>query len=89
MSEVLLGNKQWHRMFSHIKNATLHCFRRPDDITPEVTLPLDGLVLLPANISKHKMALALAEGDTTKLYIEVSVCMSLLKLLSTRAPTSC
>ena len=71
MSEALLGNKQWHKMHCYIKDSTLCCFRKPDDAMPEVALSLPGLVMLPASSNKHKMALALADGDVTKIHIEV------------------
>lgn len=73
MSEALLGNKSWHRMYCQVKNSCLECFRRPADDTPEVTLNLGGLVMDPANISKHPMAYRLSTDDQPKLFIEVSV----------------
>ena len=77
MSEPLLGNKSWHRLFCHVKNSSLECFKRPGDESPEVICPLQGLVMDPSDVSKHPLAYRLSDGEKTKLYVEVKYSVNL------------
>ena len=80
MSEPLLGNKSWHRLFCHVKNSSLECFKRPGDESPEVNCPLQGLVMDPSDVSKHPLAYRLSDGEKTKIYVEVIIYCKLMRL---------
>ena len=74
MSEALLGNKTWQRLYCHVKHGVLECFKRPGDDAPEVSCDLNGLVMDPSDISKHPLAYRLSRDAQPRIYVEVCSC---------------